>query len=267
MLALLVSIIFIVMIIGIIYLINPILSKKIINFIKAKLVNSTKIINILYGLYCLIIYLLYQYFIAKIIFKDHISYDIMNSLLFTFLFFCAILLSEHEPSNIYYPNAFLYNSSFILMNIIWLGQMLFEIGLFIINESIDDFKKKGEHAIKDTKFFLITAAINTIFMLPFGIYYAPITFISHYISGNIFHFGPKATRFIFSDEKLKEFFKIIEQNLKNKRLYFLTTYIIIYIVNIGILFLLLLIINPPIKLYVSYKNFEKNEKIYKIKKI
>ena len=128
MLVLCLSIIFILMIIGIIHLINPILSKKVINFIKAKLINLTEIINILYGLYCLIIYLLYQYYITETIFKNQSSYDLINSLLFAFLFFYAILLTEHDSSDIYYSNSFLYNNSFILMNIIWLGQILFEIG-------------------------------------------------------------------------------------------------------------------------------------------
>ena len=152
------------------------------------------------------------------------------------------------------------------MNIIWLGQILFEIGFFLINESINVFKNKGEHAIEDTKFFLLTATINSLFVLPFGIYYAPITFISHFLSANISHFGSSATRFILSDEKFKEILKIIEQNLKDKKLYFLKIYIIIYISNIGLLFLLLIIINPLIKLYISCKKFSKNEKIYKIKK-
>ena len=249
------SIIFTLMVIGIIHLINPILSKKIINFIKAKLINSTKIINILYGLYCLIIYLLYQYYIVQIIFKNQLSYDIINDLLFTFLFFYAILLTKHEPSNLYYPNLFLYNSSFNLINIVWLGQMLFEIGLFLLNECIDDLKNIASVSKKN----LIFSLKGTLFALPLGIYYAPIIFILQFVVASISDFG-YPTRLLLSDEKFQEILRIIEKNLEKKKLDFLKTYINIYIWNIGLLSLLLLLINPLIKLYISYKNFAKTEK-------
>ena len=266
------SFLFILIPIGIIYLISPNLSKTIIKFIITKLVNSITNIFNLYLLYCLTIYFLYQYYIINIILKEQsLQYDIINGILFALLIFHAILLTENN-SSYKYCTSVCYNNSFCFLIIIWFGYMTFKVVFFLFEESSNTLMKTGGNTIKLLKFGFTTSfipsALLSLIMLPAGIWSISLSFLINMLSYNFTFFGRFAYDLYSIDNKLKATIDIVREDLNKKQIYFLVYYIFFYLINILVLLIILLIINPTIKLYLNFKEFSKNEKeSHKIKKL
>ena len=114
------------------------LKSFILKFIK----SIKKPIVFIYNLYCLAIYVKYNYTILGSISDSNSPNDKMGTILYFSVFISSILLLSNE-SDLLGFKLFFNNNYFCLINLMWLLYIIFKIVYFGVIESLSAIKEKS----------------------------------------------------------------------------------------------------------------------------
>lgn len=202
--------------------------------------SMKKPIVVLYNIYCLIIFILYNNtFLNKI--SPQYSSDKINMILFFLVIISSILLKK-KNSDCFGCMLFFNNISFCLINIIWLLYMIIRILLFGIMEALSVYKDKSQNlGLTEISLSLLT-------------FFATGGFFNVYNVVTWIGLGIKGYNYYTKEDKLQSFIQSIDSHFKEKQLDFLYIYVIIFGLNVVFL-IIIIFLNILYEIYHNIQDF------------
>ena len=190
----------------------------------SKFIESIKKpIVFIYNLYCLAIYIKYNYTILDSISDSNSSNDRINMILYISVFISSILLLKNKYDRLGCL-LFFNNNYFCLINLIWLLYIIFRIAHFGLIESFSVLKEKSFN------FSFWNIAYNSVSYLVLG---------GYFVFYKIFYWTVSAGEFYMKSNKLESVIELLDNHFKEKNLDYIYLYVIILSINACILFLMI----------------------------